>query len=302
VHAGRTVQRGNADARIVGERRKLRVHARVPRLGERVLDERDVRLVGIGDAELGLRDHLDRKRREQRVNSRSLPALRDASTRRSITSLARGGALRRDQLANAALGQRDERLHFGAREWRAFGRALQLDEAAAGRHHDVHVGIADEILGVVEVEHRHAGDDAHRHRGHELAQRLAGDETARAAPRTASATATQAPVIDAQRVPPSACNTSQSISSVRSPSARDRSRAQAAADEPLDLLRASRLLALRRLAPHRVLVARGSIPYSAVSQPWPLPFRNGGTPSSTLTVHSTRVCPSRPAPSLRRAA
>ena len=99
-------------------------------------------------------------------------------------------------------------------------------------------------------------------------------------------------MIDAQRVPPSACSTSQSSFSVRSPSA-------------------ARSVTARRLRPIsrwiscvrpdclpsaasrfiRVLVARGSIPYSAVSQPCPLPLRNGGTPSSTLTVHSTRVSP-----------
>ena len=37
----------------------------------------------------------------------------------------------------------------------------------------------------------------------------------------------------------------------------------------------------------RVVVARGSMPYSAVIQPSPLPFRNGGTRSSTLTVQMT---------------
>jgi len=41
----------------------------------------------------------------------------------------------------------------------------------------------------------------------------------------------------------------------------------------------------------RVCVARGSMPYSAVIQPWPLPRRNGGTVSSTLAVHSTCVSP-----------
>ena len=41
----------------------------------------------------------------------------------------------------------------------------------------------------------------------------------------------------------------------------------------------------------RVVVARGSIPYSAVTQPSPLPFRKGGTFSSTLTAHTTRVSP-----------
>ncbi len=41
----------------------------------------------------------------------------------------------------------------------------------------------------------------------------------------------------------------------------------------------------------RVWVARGSMPYSAVTQPSPLPRRNDGTPSSTVAVTSTRVSP-----------
>src|SRR5688572_8451817 len=41
----------------------------------------------------------------------------------------------------------------------------------------------------------------------------------------------------------------------------------------------------------RVCVARGSIPYSAVSQPLPLLRRKAGTPFSTLAVHKTRVPP-----------
>ena len=56
-------------------------------------------------------------------------------------------------------------------------------------------------------------------------------------------------MIDAVRVPPSACSTSQSSVTVRSPSAREIERgAQRAADQPLDFLRAAGLLALRRLA------------------------------------------------------
>jgi hypothetical protein len=41
----------------------------------------------------------------------------------------------------------------------------------------------------------------------------------------------------------------------------------------------------------RVLVARGSIAYSADTQPSPLPLRQRGTPSVTLAAHSTRVRP-----------
>src|SRR4051794_12153365 len=111
-------------------------------------------------------------------------------------------------------------------------------------------------------------------------------------PAIASASATMAPVMEAQRVPPSACSTSQSSVIWRSP-------------------RAVRSVTARRLRPMsrwiscvrpdclpvaasrelRVLVARGSMPYSAVTQPEPLPLRNGGTFSSTLAVHSTRVWP-----------
>src|SRR4051812_35464580 len=41
----------------------------------------------------------------------------------------------------------------------------------------------------------------------------------------------------------------------------------------------------------RVLVERGSIAYSQVTQPSPEPLRQRGTPSVTLAVHSTRVSP-----------
>ena len=40
-----------------------------------------------------------------------------------------------------------------------------------------------------------------------------------------------------------------------------------------------------------VVVARGSIPYSAVTHPLPVPRRNGGTRSSTLAAQITRVRP-----------
>src|SRR3954470_11433319 len=111
-------------------------------------------------------------------------------------------------------------------------------------------------------------------------------------PDKASCRATQAPVMEAQRVPPSACSTSQSSVIWRSPSAvrsvtarrlRPISRWISCVRPDCLPVAASREL--------RVLVARGSMPYSAVTQPEPLPLRNGGTFSSTLAVHSTRVCP-----------
>ena len=52
-----------------------------------------------------------------------------------------------------------------------FGRALHFDEAAAVVHDDVHVRLGLRVLGVVEIEHRHAVADAHRDRGDLAMQR-----------------------------------------------------------------------------------------------------------------------------------
>ena len=73
-----------------------------------------------------------------------------------------------------------------------------------------------------------------------------------------SCSATQAPVIEAVRVPPSACSTSQSSVIWRSPEGLQiGDGAQAAADQALNLLRAAGLLAGRRFAPRaRVRRAR----------------------------------------------
>src|SRR5436190_19705589 len=108
----------------------------------------------------------------------------------------------------------------------------------------------------------------------------------------ASAIATKPPVIDAVRVPPSAWMTSQSTQIVRSPSSfsfaterseRPISRWIAWVRPPTLPVLASRWV--------RVLVARGSMPYSAVTQPLPVLRRYGGTRSSTLAVQITLVRP-----------
>ncbi len=109
---------------------------------------------------------------------------------------------------------------------------------------------------------------------------------------SASARATNAPVIDAVRVPPSAWMTSQSIQIVRSPSAGRfvTARSERPMSRWISCVRPPTLpdVASRCV---RVLVARGSMPYSAVTQPLPLLRRNGGTRSSTLAVQITRVRP-----------
>ena len=196
MHAGRAAERGDADARVVGERGQLRVRARVPRLGERVLDERQVRLVGFGDAELGLRDRRSMPSgASSRRNSRSLPALLDARTSCSTACDHAAGRcvtrsqqpqrllLARDQVRDARFAERRS-AHRSAARVNGAPSAVPCNSTKPPRagHHDVHVGVAGRVLGVVEVEHRHAVDDADRHRGDEIAQRLAGDEAALAAP------------------------------------------------------------------------------------------------------------------------
>src|SRR5580658_1136982 len=104
--------------------------------------------------------------------------------------------------------------------------------------------------------------------------------------------ATNAPVMAAVRVPPSACSTSQSSVTVRSPSALRSTTARS--ERPMRRwISWVRPLCLPRAASRavRVWVARGSMPYSAVIQPCPLPRRKCGTESSTLAVHSTCVSP-----------
>src|SRR5208283_5416893 len=108
----------------------------------------------------------------------------------------------------------------------------------------------------------------------------------------ARCSATYAPVMEAVRVPPSASSTSQSTQSVRSP-------------RPPSSATARRLRPIRRwiswVRPEgrprvasrslRRSVEPGSIEYSAVIQPFPLPCRKRGTLGSSVTVQSTFVRP-----------
>ena len=99
-------------------------------------------------------------------------------------------------------------------------------------------------------------------------------------------------MIAAVRVPPSACSTSQSIEIEFSPSA-DRSMA-ARSERPIrreiSWVRPP-ILPFTDSRSLRVRVARGSIAYSAVTQPSPLPLRQRGTPCCTDAAHSTLVSP-----------
>src|ERR1039457_4192454 len=106
------------------------------------------------------------------------------------------------------------------------------------------------------------------------------------------AIATKAPVTDAVRVPPSAWITSQSMITVRSPSVliSTAARMERPIRRWISCVRPEgRPLVTSRGV--RLAVARGSIEYSAVTQPFPLLRRNGGTVSSTVAAHNTCVLP-----------
>ena len=93
--------------------------------------------------------------------------------------------------------------------------------------------------------------------------------------------AAQAPVMEAQRVPPSAWRTSQSTHRVDSPNAlvSVTARRERPIRRWISWVRPpGRPLATSR--PDRSPVAPGSMAYSEVTQPLPLPRRNGGTRSS----------------------
>jgi hypothetical protein len=109
---------------------------------------------------------------------------------------------------------------------------------------------------------------------------------------SASDSATKAPVMDAVRVPPSACSTSQSSTTVRSPSAcmSTTERRARPISRWISCVRpeARPLLTSRGV---RLEVARGSIEYSAVTQPFPELRRKGGTLSSMVAAHNTCVLP-----------
>ena len=98
--------------------------------------------------------------------------------------------------------------------------------------------------------------------------------------------------MEAVRVPPSACRTSQSMLMVRSGkavrSATDRMarpmRRWISWDRPLCRPDTASLGV-------RFEVAVGSIPYWAVIHPWPVPLMKWGTRSSTEALQRTRVFP-----------
>src|SRR5262245_21341907 len=82
-----------------------------------------------------------------------------------------GTALERDEATDAALSDRQERIESGAAEGHLLGRPLHFDELTVAGHDDVHVHLGARVLDVVQVEHRLALNDADADRGDAVAER-----------------------------------------------------------------------------------------------------------------------------------
>ena len=189
--------------------------------------------------------------------------------------------------ASPAAASADQRRVLLGRERVLLGRRLHLDEAAVAGHHEVAVDLGLRVLDVGQVDAGLAVDDPGRDRRHRHPERIGRD----------LARLRQAPRRQRQRHPAAGdgrrARAAVGLDDVavdgdlpRTERAHVDRCAQRSADQPLDLLTAA-----AGRAPERVCVERGSIAYSAVTQPFPLPSRNGGTFSSTEAVQMTCVSP-----------
>ena len=178
------------------------------------------------------------------------------------------------------LRQIEQHVELGAGEGVVLAGALHLHEAGRLEHDDVGIHVRVPVLEVRQVEPLLALDHSHRHRGHQPAERrrhagALGQPGAGVGQGDAAAG-------DARPsgCPPSAWSTSQSMRMVCSPNAMVAMAARS--ERPM-----SRWISwVRPPGPFRSrevrsTVARGSMAYSAVTQPSPLPFLKPGTPAST---------------------
>src|SRR5450755_3238181 len=184
-----------------------------------------------------------------------------------------------DQFADAAAGERNESIHFRSRKGRALCGTLNLDEAACAGHDHVHVGIASGIFAVIEIEYRYPVDDADRYRGDKIpkCRHLRGKQTLRLAP-CHRVMERHAGAGDRRATRSTVCLEHVAVDADRAlaPVREIRHRAQASADEALDLLRASALLAFRGFAAHaRVGRTRQHSIF-------------GGEPAATLALEESR--------------
>src|SRR5574343_695398 len=297
LHAGVPAQRVHAQAGVVGDRGQAGAVRGVAGLGQRVLDEGDVGLLGLDHAQAALRHQLQRQLTEERRQLLELLRVVGGQHQAHRAHSCTGGwasasfwACTRSAMpwvARASIASISARLKGtpSAVPWTStkppapvITTFMSVSQAESSTYSRSSSGVPWTMPTEMAATWSRMGSR---------------DSALRASrPLTASRAAMKAPVMAAVRVPPSACSTSQSRVMVRSPRA-DRSNT-ARSERPIRRwiscvrpvclpLAASRAL--------RVWVARGSMPYSAVTQPSPEPFLCGGTRSSTEAVHSTRVWP-----------
>ena len=87
------------------------------------------------------------------------------------SGLAEDRALRGEELVEAAFGEVQQSIELGAGVAAFFGGGLGLDETSVGGHDDVHIDFGLGVFFVAEVEKRRAFDDADRGGGYELGER-----------------------------------------------------------------------------------------------------------------------------------
>ena len=205
-----------------------------------------MRLFGLRDPELALGNDFDADRREQRPDLRQLARI---AARNDEFFHNPSDCFCSPTSSPIPFPASDSRASSSLRKRGALGRALDFDETARPGHHHVHVGVALGIFGVVQVEDRHALVHADRHGGDKILERHFGNRTARLEPGER--------VVHGDEGARDRCRARAAVGLEHVAVDLDRALAQARKiddrahrppDEPLDLLRAARLLAARRLA------------------------------------------------------
>ena len=194
-------------------------------------------------------------------------------------------ALEPGQLVDAGVGEVEEFVELRGKR-AALAGPLDLDQSAASEADDIDVDVCRRIFGVIEVEDRLAVDDPGTHGG----DTILDDRRSGLSPewrRRASAIATNAAgdrgrsraAVGIEHIGVHVDRDGPGPRGPPRPGGCGRSAA------------GSRWRGRRRRAGLRVGVLPGSIAYSAVSQPIPLPSRNGGTVSEICAVARTAVAP-----------
>ena len=154
AHAGAAAERLGLDAGVVGDRGRAGGGGGGARLDQRVLRER---LAG-----LGRQLDLVGQRLELRVGQQALElaqlvgvAGREDEPAMAVRLPPVAAACTARRPSMPVLGEREQLVEVGARERRALGGRLDLDEAAVAGHDDVGVDLGARVLRVVEVEQRH---------------------------------------------------------------------------------------------------------------------------------------------------